>query len=247
MAERKTEYFNGQGRLLIAKLTAGAAGAYRWIGNVDNFELTTEVEKQEKKESFSGNRSTDKVIYTGKSLAFSYTLSEFQTQNIALAFQGTIVETPSGNVANEASSGTLLVGNIWALEHMDVSNLVIVDSAATPVGLADGVDYIANTDHGTAEIISTKNLTMPLKATYDYGAQNTVNLLQAAAGEYAYIFESINTAEGNEPWRVQIFRSSLDPAQSFGMIGDDFAELPLEGQALATSKGLASVTRKKAV
>ena len=58
-------YFSGQGKLKIAPIVAGIiAGGYRWVGNVPDFKPAFANTKLDHKESYTGQRLTDKTITT---------------------------------------------------------------------------------------------------------------------------------------------------------------------------------------
>lgn len=62
--EHVSEYFSGQGKLWIAPVMGGVIqhNKSRWVGNVPELTLETEVETEVHKESWSGRRAKDLVL-----------------------------------------------------------------------------------------------------------------------------------------------------------------------------------------
>ena len=72
-------------------------------------------------------------------------------------------------------------------------------------------------------------------AAYDYGAQQQVDALTEGSVERWLRFEGLNTADGNEPVVVELFRFEMDPASERALIQDDFATMTLTGTLLVDS------------
>jgi hypothetical protein len=137
--------------------------------------------------------------------------------------------------APEISLATLSVGAVWALKNQKISNLVIKDSAATPVTVA-AADYTADLNFGTVVVNNLGTgagaYVLPLKANYTYAASSAVAFFTQAASEVALRFEGINTADSNKKVLVEIYRVALDPTKELGLISDELGKFTLEGNAL---------------
>lgn len=72
-----------------------------------------------------------------------------------------------------------------------------------------------------------------LTANYSYAAQYEVNALTQGSKERYLRFEGLNTADGNNPVVVEVFRFSTDPLKELEFIGDTVAQFTLEGSVLA--------------
>lgn len=73
----------------------------------------------------------------------------------------------------------------------------------------------------------------PLTAAYTYAAQKQVDALTQGPSDLFMRFEGLNTAEGNKPVVVEVFRVQSDPLQELALIQDEIAQFVLEGNALA--------------
>ena len=65
-------YFSGQGKLKVAPIVGGIiAAGYRWVGNVPDFKPAFAASKNDHKESYTGQRLTDKTLTTELNSTFS--------------------------------------------------------------------------------------------------------------------------------------------------------------------------------
>lgn len=227
-------YFSGQGKLFVAPLVNGIPGQFRWLGNVPDFKPSFDTSKIEHKESYSGQRLLDKVITTENKSKVAAELEDWSKENLALAVRGSAAIVAAGTVAAgspEASPVSLVAGSIWALKHQKVSALVVKDSAGTPATV-DTADYVVDPDFGTVTIVDVTGYTLPLTASYAYGAVDNIAFFTQPIQEVALRFEGINTADGNKKVLAEIYRVALDPTKDLGLITNDLGKFSLEGNAL---------------
>lgn len=227
-------YFSGQGKLFVAPLVNGIPGQFRWLGNVPDFKPSFDTSKIEHKESYSGQRLLDKVITTENKSKVAAELEDWSKENLALAVRGSAAIVAAGTVAAgspEASPVSLVAGSIWALKHQKVSAVVVKDSAGTPATV-DTADYVVDPDFGTVTIVDVTGYTLPLTASYAYGAVDNIAFFTQPIQEVALRFEGINTADGNKKVLAEIYRVALDPTKDLGLITNDLGKFSLEGNAL---------------
>ncbi len=225
-------YFSGQGKLKIAPIVAGIiAGGYRWVGNVPDFKPAFANTKLDHKESYTGQRLTDKTITTELKSTFSATLEDWSPDNMALATRGKVEKTTAGAVTGEVSPATLVVGESWLLKNSNISSLTITDSAATPATV-DPSKYTADLAYGTVELNDVTGLTLPLKAAYTKGVVEVVPFFTQGVQEVALLFEGINTADSNKKVRAELYRVALDPTKELGLITENFGQFVIEGTTL---------------
>ena len=227
-------YFSGQGKLFVAPLVNGIPGQFRWLGNVPDFKPSFDTSKIEHKESYSGQRLLDKVITTENKSKVTAELEDWSKENLALAVRGSVNEVASGTVTTgspETSPAGLVAGSIWALKHQKVSAVVVKDSAATPATV-DTADYVVDPDFGTITLVDVTGYTLPLTASYAYGAVDNIAFFTQPIQEVALRFEGVNTADGNKKVLAEIYRVALDPTKDLGLITTDLGKFSLEGNAL---------------
>ncbi len=225
-------YFSGQGKLKIAPIVAGViAAGYRWVGNVPDFKPAFAASKNDHKESYSGQRLTDKALTTELKSTFTATLEDWSPENLALATRGNVQKTTAGSVAAEASPATLRVGETWLLDNGNISALTITDSAASPVTV-DPDQYKADLAYGTIELLDLTGITLPLTASYTKGVVEVVPFFTEPIKEVAVLFEGINTADENKKVRAELYRVALDPTKELGLITEAFGQFMIEGTAM---------------
>lgn len=76
---------------------------------------------------------------------------------------------------------------------------------------------------------------MPATVSYTYVDQNLVNAMTESSQELYLRFEGLNTADGNNPVVVDVFKFSTDPLKELSLIGDGVGQFVLEGNVLADS------------
>lgn len=222
-----------RGKVQLAEIDAnGNVGPYFWAGNVESGALTISEEKLVMDETFSRQMGEYKTTTVKTTVDIALSGYEFTPEMLAIGMRANLEEVPASTGNNQTSPTTLEVGKIWALEKQNVSNVVIVDSSSTPLSLAEGVDYQLNAKYGSVVVTSTKNLTMPLKATYDAGVVQRLVFNSADKKEYAIRFEAENVSESGQAIMYEIYRSDLDLAETFNMIDTEYAKLDLKGKAL---------------
>lgn len=225
-------YFSGQGKLKVAPIVAGVVAAgYRWVGNVPDFKPAFAASKTDHKESWSGQRLTDKTLTTELNSTFSATLEDWSPANLALATRGSVQKTASGTVTGESSPATMVVGETWLLANGNITSLTITDSAASPATV-DPSKYTADLAYGTIEVLNLTGVTLPLKASYTKGVVEIVPFFTEPIKEVAVLFEGINTADENKKVRAELYRVALDPTKELGLITEAFGQFVIEGTAM---------------
>lgn len=232
-------YASFQGRVYLGKRdAAGLPIELRSPGNVAELKLALKTDVLEHYESQSGQRTLDHRMVKQKSASVNLTLEAFTPENLALALYGRSIATVSGTVTEETLAGSALaLGDRYVLAHTQISNLVVTDSATTPVELVAGLDYTADTAFGAIQVLrltdGTTPFVAPLKASYTYGAVTEVGLFTQALPERFVRLEGVNTAQMNAPVLVELYRVAFDPLKELSLISDEYNKFELEGALLA--------------
>lgn len=238
------EYFSGQGRVYIAPWVGGKVGKPRWVGNVPELEIGVEVDKEEHKESYSGQRLVDHTMVKEIKTTFKAVLEEFTAENLALAFRASVKVVEGATVSNETVGGdALAVGDTLLLAHPSVSELTVKDSSGAAKTLKEGEHYEVDLKFGRITLLKTEGLTAPLKAAYTYGKATEIDMMQAANEGYYVRFEGLNTAKGNAPVLIEMHKVDIDPAKTMNLIQDDLASFELEGNVLAVDGKTVRITK----
>lgn len=224
----KSNYFSGQGDVLIAKRSsAGVPGAFWLIGNAPKFEVKPTMERREHRESRSGNRLVDKTQTTTKGGTLDLTFEDIRKDNLALLLSGKKVTLASGSYTSgspDAFPSGLVVGSIVKLTRPNASSIVIKDSAGTPATLTAGTHYrVLDAKHGLIEILSLGAFVQPFKAEYSYAQTDIVTQFEANDDdEYWVYFAGVNT-EGSPDQQIgmDIYRVVFNAAELIALINEE--------------------------
>lgn len=236
------QYHYGQGRLLLAIIAAnGTTGPWRWVGDVSALSGAFAEETVSARESWSGSKSKVREFNISKDMTWSATLHSLVSENLALFTDGTATEIAAGTVTGEVLPSGLVAGDIVALQNIGISDLVITDSAGTPVTL-DPQHYTLAANTGSIEIVSLPTSpapTQPFKAAYTHAAASQVAFLKAAARpNVALRYEGINLAENGAAVVVELYKLSPSLLQELSLIADgtDVLGMPVSFSSLRDTR-----------
>lgn len=229
-------YFSGQGRVfLAARDNNGNPLALRWVGNVSDLKVSLNTETIEHKESYSGQRLTDLQLIKSKDGEVSCTLEDFSVENLELSLYGTTTSSTGGTVTAEALPTGIVAGETRLLANPFVSNVVIKDSSGTPKTLP-ATQYTVQANQGAIafnDITTGGPYTQPFKVDYTYGSRKAVAMFRSARPEVWLRFDGVNTADGNKPVILDLYRVAISPTKDLSMIADDLQKFELSGRVLA--------------
>jgi len=250
--------YSGQGCVFSAdRDSLGNIGAYRNVGNVSALQISLESDIAEHKETCSGSRLVDKRIVTEIRARVNMTLDSFTRDNLVYMLAGTARSLGTGaqdtlptgtspaselliNYVNSGVTGAIgnpQPGDVFFTKNMNISSLVVKDSAGSPVTLVAGTNYTADLVTGQITFL-TGSFTGPLRATYSKPttANESVTIFTAPiTKERALLFRGLNTADANKAVRVELYKVIFDPVQNFDLINDEFGTFELEGSVLLDS------------
>ena len=231
----QSHYYSGQGRLIIGERDplTGKSINLREVGNCTSVEITVQTTKTDHKESMSGERAIDQTLVTEKSATFTVNCESLSLENLALGMWGSIVTGLAATVADEPHE--IKKGGYIALEHQNVSAVVVETDEAIPVTLVLDTDYTLDPDFGTIQF--TQSVTVPtggmVNVSYTGAAGNKTmhGLTEVMPPERFVRFEGINTVDG-ELVLVEIPRASFEPLQNLGLINEELASFEMTGTVL---------------
>lgn len=243
--ESQSTYYSGQGVVLLGVRDpiTGKGKEFIQVGNVSDLTISVKTSVTEHKESQSGARGIDLRLTTEVASTCSMKLDSFNAANLATGLRGVVTAVPGATVTGEALDFS--PGKIQSLLRVGVSSLV-VKKASTPLikyvaGTATAVDgewdYKENLVAGSIMFATTPKTALlvlgdDLTADYTFATQKVVGALTEAASEVYLRFEGLNTADGNKPVVVEVFRFLTDPLKTLSLISDKIQEYDLEGTIL---------------
>lgn len=232
-----TDYYNGQGRILIGKrdpLTGRIYDVLK-VGNCTALSVSTTVDKTEHKESWSGDRATDIVTYKAKGATGKMTCEDMGIDVLALALWGVTATVAAGTVVDEKVKAVR--GGVTFLGKQNVlttpAPTFTVDVAGTPTPLVEGVDYLLDGPFGSIHWIDNAGATkiettavsddtaVEVTCGYSYGPSKQLEMFTQAVAPERYIrFEGLNGHDGSSRL-VEIWKAQLDPLSGLEMITED--------------------------
>lgn len=244
--------FSFQGKIFIGERSAtGKLLKPEWVGNVPTCELALTTETSSKTESFSGNRLQYGLLQKAKTANLSLTFDEWFANVLALALYSEKLDTVGASVTGEALPTGVTAGDLVKLNHPFISTLTIMDSTGTPVAVPHTIE---SANSGLIKVGDLTGLTAPYNAAYTYAARNSFAVFGKTPTEKYVMLDGINT-ETQEPVIVEMFRVKFNPVSNFGLIHEDYGNLPMTAAllydpinaAISEQGGFAKITNKTAV
>jgi len=212
-------YFSFQGKLYLGnRLANGKPGKTQWVNDAATAEITLTTEKDEKTESWSGQRMTAATLQKSKKGSLKLSFETLEPDMLALGLYSKVIKTIAGTVTGEELPPELTAGDIVMLEHGTVTDLVLTDSTAPApktVELDEGYRE-ENFSAGLITIGDLDDLEQPLKAAYSYGA--SVDL-------------AMNTVDGSRAI-IDLYRVKFNPFDALGLIHESWGNLPITADVL---------------
>lgn len=221
------KYYFGQGKLYSRPAATTGRSGWRWWGDVSALTYAPSAETVRHRESFSGQKGTVRKFDFINEAPINGTLHQIDTEGLALLLNGTVTTAASGSVSGE-SLGSVAVGDVLRLDYPGVSQLVITDSAGTPVTIYDqsggpASSFELTPEFGALECLalpSSPAPTMPLKASYSYAAHKQLAFLNASPQTLQLRYEGINLAEDGAAVIVEWYRVGAALLQQLALITD---------------------------
>lgn len=224
--------FIGAGKVYMEEV--GGTGGLLFLGLVDKLEVNPAQEKKELRDATKGGGGTYDAVERIQGVAAAMTLRELSSANLALALYGNTTAATAGAVTAEvhtARVGALLVFN----NQPDLSVPFVVEPAGGGTAYVLGTDY----EMSGAGILILAGGAIANAASIQVGytkvAGSVVQAFVTSGKTYRLFFEGVNDADNGKQVHVDIYRFKPSPTSSLALIGDDFAELPLEGSVLANT------------
>jgi hypothetical protein len=224
--------FNGK-FFLGQRLSNGKPGKMRWVDDASTLGIQLTVDKEERQESWSGQRLTSVTIPKAKKARFTLVLNAMTAENLALAVQSEAQAIATGSVSGEALPAALAAGDIVMLDHPRISALALTDAATpTPAPLVLNTHYrIESPAAGLVEILDPGALVQPFSAAYTHDAYINLAMFKLNNVERYGVLDGINTVD-DERVRVTVYRMKFDPVSDLALITDSLGNLNLAGDIL---------------
>ena len=229
------QYYSGQGSILVATKdpVTGEPQGFIPVGNVSALTIGVETTVFEHKESCSGTRGIDKEIVQEVNVTAAFTMESINDENLALALYGSNATVVGASISDEQKT---VYHDKWiSLDHIKISTLVVGDDATPTTTYVEGVDYEVNLETGSIKALSTGTITdlQVVFFDYDHASYDQVEaIITSSAPERWIRFEGLNTADGDNPVVVDIYKGSIQPLAELALINEELAEMAVEAKAL---------------
>lgn len=226
--------FAFQGKIYLGENVNGRPRNLKWVGDQSSLNFALSIEKEERKENWSGNKGTSVVNIQSKAVSPELVLRELSPDNILLGVHGKLHKVEAGSVTSELLPADLVADEIILLDKGNISNLAITDStASTPLTLVEGTDYaIESPASGLVKILlAGAPKVQPFKAAYSHGGMTSVSMLNAQPPVRYLYMEAINTVDGRRA-RVHLYKVQFDPMAQLPLTSQTLSEFTLNGATL---------------
>jgi hypothetical protein len=227
--------FSGQGPAFWANRNASGdpIAPFKWFGNAPEFNLGLSTEVLTHKESYSGLRATDARITTELNANVTITVDDFKETNLELATYGEGSTIATTTITDEAVMTSAPEANVlYGVQSLGRVSGFSLKSA----GVAVSTSKYTWDASGVFQFSDVSGVTGPITASYVNAASRQVGVFKTAAPEiYTRLYgKNTATSVGSDFERmiVDIFKNRLDPAETIGLISDEFNQLSLNGSAL---------------
>lgn len=136
-----------------------------------------------------------------------------------------------------SAPATAAVGGRLAVQGAAGTNASVVNGKSLPITAVTGTTVEVELGL-TGQTITGSGTTLcvadgdALTVTYNYGAQDVTNVLTTGSVDKVLRFEGLNTADGNKPCIVEIFKFQADPLKELALISDALGAIQLDGNVL---------------
>lgn len=197
---------------------------WRDIGNNSAGTLTVATEERSlpNYRGGGGNRNTLAKI---SSVGAGFTIYDISAENVALALRGTQHDVETTAIVDELVPAAGVIDETLALEHLPDRSKAVTVKTADDTELVLDTDY-AVTPHGL-RVLSDKVTAAGLKVSYTPLPGNAVDLLVGQDIEWEVRLLGTDAAQGDKPFKLEIWKAKFQIAASLQIINDNYAELPV--------------------
>ena len=223
MTPEQLTVWTGQGPVYFGKYDAAngveasgyMTGLYPVGCGTPTLTTSLSIEKTTLKETCSGARATLVEKITARNLEVTLGLQQFAPRTLARALFG------------ESVLQSLAAGDVFVLQHPDVSNIVLTAGGTT---LVQDTDWeLIDAKHGTGRLLVDAGAE-PILAAYSYGEYVNIAAMSTTNVETGILFAGIN--DDGVRGRVMIPRVSLALNGAINWISEEATTLEFSGAAL---------------
>lgn len=204
------------------------------FGNCSNLNFAVETSEITQPDYTQAGGGLANKIDRIDSVNVNLTMLDLAPRNMAIALRGTTTEL-AGGVTVTGETHTANPNALIAFDFLpDASQTITVtlDPGGSATTLSEGQDYTVT----RAGIVIAESGTVTggetIGVDYTKAAQSIIEAMTESAAEFELIFDGLNEAQSGKAVSVKVHRLKFAPTTGLDLIGDEFAELQLEGTAL---------------
>lgn len=217
--------------IIYAQLFDGT-GAMLPIGNCSKLELSFDEEKKEMKDFTSPGGGNANVLQSISSVSAALITHDISADNLALGLRGSVTYQTASAVTGESHDILGVDGEMVPFDFIPDTAVAYVVKNASAAVQTKGVDY-TETPNGIL-IVGTGGLVgETITVEYTKAVAEVMQALTESGAEFRIFFDGLNEAQSGKAVAVRFHRTKFSPAQGLGLIGDDFAEMPLDLELLS--------------
>ncbi len=226
--------FSFQGKIYLGESINGRPRNLQWVGDQSSLNLSIETQFEERKENYSGQRTTSVRLKQGSAVNPELVLRYISPDNIALGVHGKLNKKAAGTVTAESFPNDIVSKELFVLDNVNISNLVLTDSKTpTATQLVEGTHYeIESAPGGMIKILDISGLTQPIKAAYSHGGSTNVSMLTALPPVRYLRMEAINTVD-NRRAIIHLYKVQFNPLSQLPLTSENLAEFTLSASCLS--------------
>lgn len=218
------------------------------VGNCSELNFSVETSRISQPDYTSPGGGEANAIERVTAVTFSMNLLDISPKNLSLAYRGTEREI-TGGVSVTGEEHLAFPGGL--IEFNDIPDIsdpesIVVEIPEVPGdGENPGTPAVVlelNTDYeitrsGIVILETSSKITNILGTTieveYDKADATIMEALVNSGKEYRLVFDGLNEAQSGKTVKIRAHRVKFSPTSGTSFIGDEFAELPLEGSVLS--------------
>ncbi len=222
-----TRPYIGKGRVYMRE--AGAAEALAEVGNVSALSISAEdneVNLPDYTQAGGGNYASIRRI---DSVTCSITLHDLILKTMAAITRGTGSEETAATAS--LITATAYIGGFIPVGPSPTS-VTVEDAGGTGATYVEGTDYEIRT--GGIFILDGGTITdaTSIEITSDIGAREVIEAMTQSGKTYELYFDGLNEADSGKSVVLHAYRFQPGIGNELPMIGDEFAEITLEGEMM---------------
>ncbi len=243
-----TEYYSGQGALYMAPFDTSLINvftnnlSYLHLGDTSSVNISTTVAAATAQNRKTGLRGTTLSIATSARCYLTASLNNINIQNLKTSLNADQVDMPA--ITSDPFTRIVQQGQSVFIHRPGLSATSATRTLPTAKVLVENVHYILDKDTGEFYTMTDDEQIAAGEAGSRLSDDDTVVITTSGkkisrldpishkTNLYSFYFTGLNTANGNDPVIVQVFKVALNDVPTLDLINNDILSLDIRGEVL---------------